>query len=162
MPEPAPNWMPADGNGLPTCSLFEKNSIFSATNSAPKPMIACSACPSIISAILAPTKLPMTNPSAILRHTSQRTPPRLLCAVSELIEVTTMVANDVPMARWVITSGEKSYAVKIQTNAGTIIMPPPTPNKPALTPANAPAITNHTYNIIERTFYNTDWRYSTY
>ena len=32
--------------------------------------------------------------------------------------------------------------------AESLDMPPPTPNRPALTPANAPAMTNHTYNII--------------
>src|SRR5690606_26198794 len=107
IPVPAPNFTPADGNVLPNCPYWDKNNILKATNSARTPMMACKTFPSIISAIPAPTKLPMTKPNAILRHTSQRTPPRLLWAVKELIEVTTIVASEVPIAKWVTTSGEK-------------------------------------------------------
>ncbi|MNE79423.1 hypothetical protein D3C80_1759050 [compost metagenome] len=56
-----------------------------------------------------------------------------------LIEVKTMVASEVPTAICVSTSGEKPWAVKLYTSTGTMIMPPPTPNSPASTPAQAPS-----------------------
>lgn len=55
-----------------------------------------------------------------------------------LIEVKTMVASEVPTARWVSTEGSKPCRVKLNTRTGTMMIPPPTPNRPASTPAQAP------------------------
>ncbi|MNM93521.1 hypothetical protein D3C81_1058980 [compost metagenome] len=50
-----------------------------------------------------------------------------------------MVASDVPTARWVSTEASKPCKVKLNTSTGTMMMPPPTPNSPASTPAQAPS-----------------------
>ena len=65
--------------------------------------------------------------------------PKLLKAKSALIEVKMIVARDVPTARWVSTCGSKPCKVKLNTSTGTIMIPPPTPNSPASTPAQAPS-----------------------
>ncbi|MNW19345.1 hypothetical protein D3C71_2192920 [compost metagenome] len=50
-----------------------------------------------------------------------------------------MVASEVPTARWVSTPGSTPWAVKLNTSTGTMMIPPPTPNSPASTPAAAPS-----------------------
>ena len=54
------------------------------------------------------------------------------------MQVERVVASDVPTARWVSTEGSKPWRVKLNTSTGTMMMPPPTPNSPASTPAQAP------------------------
>ncbi|MNI95644.1 hypothetical protein D3C73_1539470 [compost metagenome] len=49
-----------------------------------------------------------------------------------------IVASEVPTARWVSTAASKPCKVKLNTSTGTIMIPPPTPNSPANTPAQAP------------------------
>ena len=103
------------------------------------PMIFCSTGPWIFAAVIAPSALPTRMPTVIQANTGQRTAPRRWCSRIELTEVKMMVASEVPTAIWVSTSGEKPWAPKLNTRAGTMINPPPTPNRPASTPAQAPS-----------------------
>src|SRR5690606_30010823 len=57
----------------------------------------------------------------------------------ELIDVNTIVAREVPTARWTATSGDTPCNPKLKISAGTIIRPPPMPNSPLSTPATAPS-----------------------
>ena len=77
-------------------------------------------------------------PRVIQAKTGHSTAPLRWCSSTELIEVKTMVASEVPTARWVSTAGSMPWAVKLSTRTGTMMMPPPTPNSPASTPAAAP------------------------
>ncbi|MNG38156.1 hypothetical protein D3C84_1257400 [compost metagenome] len=56
-----------------------------------------------------------------------------------MIDVKIIVARDVPTARWVRIDVSKPCRVKLNTNTGTMMIPPPTPNSPASTPAQAPS-----------------------
>ncbi|MCY1184832.1 hypothetical protein D9M73_255560 [compost metagenome] len=81
----------------------------------------------------------MRMPMAIQTKTGQRTAPLRWCSRTELSEVKMMVAREVPTARWVRMPGSNPWAVKLNTSTGTMIRPPPTPNSPASTPAQAPS-----------------------
>ncbi|MNV32775.1 hypothetical protein D3C71_1241210 [compost metagenome] len=50
-----------------------------------------------------------------------------------------IVASEVPTARWVRIDASKPCKVKLNTSTGTMMIPPPTPNSPANTPAQAPS-----------------------
>ena len=50
-----------------------------------------------------------------------------------------MVAKEVPIAICVNVSAENPWASNTKTSTGTTTMPPPTPNRPAVKPANIPA-----------------------
>ncbi|MNZ86359.1 hypothetical protein D3C78_1051780 [compost metagenome] len=113
--------------------------ICSDTRMAKVPMIFCRIGPWIFAAVSAPRALPARMPRVIQMNTGQRTAPRRWCSRMELTEVKTMVASEVPTAICVSTSGEKPWAVKLYTSTGTMIRPPPTPNSPASTPAQAPS-----------------------
>ena len=49
-----------------------------------------------------------------------------------------MQANDVPIAIWVTSSLSIPISGKTKTNRGTMIKPPPIPNRPAIKPASNP------------------------
>jgi hypothetical protein len=49
-----------------------------------------------------------------------------------------MQASEVPTAVWVSTSGATPRAGRTNISAGTMIMPPPIPSRPASRPATAP------------------------
>lgn len=118
---------------------LRSRTICKATRMANTPIIFCNSSPLICAAVSAPRALPMRMPRVIQANTGQRTAPRRWCSRMELIEVKTMVAREVPTAIWVRTSPPKPCAVKLKTSAGTMIRPPPTPNSPASTPAQAPS-----------------------
>ena len=92
----------------------------------------------IAEAVAAPRAAPSSIPRVIQTKIGQRTAPLRWCSSSELIEVKTMVASEVPTARWVRISAGMPCAAKLKTSTGTMINPPPTPNSPASTPAQAP------------------------
>jgi len=60
----------------------------------------------------------------------------------ELIDVGTMVANEVAVATSIADSGDTPKLWNKKNSTGTITIPPPTPNKPAKTPANTPVASN--------------------
>ena len=53
-----------------------------------------------------------------------------------------MQASELATATWVNMAGATSYAGNSNTSAGTMIMPPPMPNRPAHSPAIAPTAAN--------------------
>ena len=52
----------------------------------------------------------------------------------------TMVAREVPIATKIRSDVGSAKMEKTKTSAGTTTNPPPLPNRPAVMPANAPAI----------------------
>ena len=52
----------------------------------------------------------------------------------------TMVAKEVPIATKIKSDVGSARIENTKTNAGTTTNPPPFPNKPAVIPANAPAM----------------------
>jgi len=86
----------------------------------------------------APSHAPMMMPGVSRQTVGHSTAPRWWWARTEEIEVKMMVASDVPIARCMMADSAICWWWKIQANAGTMINPPPTPSKPAMTPANAP------------------------
>ena len=55
------------------------------------------------------------------------------------MEVSTMVAIEVPSVRCMICASGKPWAEKIMNRNGTSVSPPPTPNSPAMKPAKTPS-----------------------
>ncbi len=102
-------------------------------------MIFCSIGPWIAAAVRLPSAAPSRMPKVIQSTIDQRTAPRRWWVIIELTDVKTMVASEVPTARWVRMSWEKPCALKLNTSTGTMISPPPTPNRPASTPAKPPS-----------------------
>jgi len=51
-----------------------------------------------------------------------------------------MLASDVPNARCIIDSSGRPNPAKQNSSMGTITKPPPTPSRPASTPAIAPTL----------------------
>ncbi|MNC35959.1 hypothetical protein D3C75_844590 [compost metagenome] len=125
--------------GMPRLALgLRSRAICAAMTRANTPMIFCSNGPCISEAVLAPTPAPRRMPRVIQAKIGHCTAPLRWCSSTALIEVKTMVASDVPTARWVSTEASKPCKVKLNTSTGTMMMPPPTPNSPASTPAQAP------------------------
>jgi hypothetical protein len=86
-----------------------------------------------------PDSVPITRPGAKLLTMSQRTAPWAWCARMLAIEVSTMVAIEVPNARCMLCSTGKACAVNSMNSRGTMVRPPPTPNRPATKPAKTPS-----------------------
>ncbi|MNN45099.1 hypothetical protein D3C81_1594180 [compost metagenome] len=125
--------------GMPRLALgLRSRAICAAMIRANTPMIFCSSGPWIKDAVLAPIPAPIRMPRVIQAKIGHCTAPRRWCSSTALIEVKMMVASEVPTARWVNTEGSKPCKVKLNTSTGTMMMPPPTPNSPASTPAHAP------------------------
>ncbi len=83
--------------------------------------------------------MPTISPGAKTLTMSQRTAPWLWWARMLEIEVNTMVAIEVPSARCMVCSSGKFCAVKTMNSSGTMVRPPPTPNRPATKPAKMPS-----------------------
>ncbi|MNZ79382.1 hypothetical protein D3C78_979840 [compost metagenome] len=142
--EAQPITLPAAVNpGLPGMLRLalglRSRAICAAITRANTPMIFCSIGPWIAEAVLAPIPAPTRIPRVIQTKIGHCTAPLRWCSRMALIEVKTMVASDVPTARWVSTEASKPCKVKLNTSTGTMMMPPPTPNSPASTPAQAPS-----------------------
>ena len=58
--------------------------------------------------------------------------------IDQEIEVITIVASEVPTARCMTTDSSMPSLRNSQTSTGTITRPPPTPSRPAMTPATRP------------------------
>ena len=81
-------------------------------------------------------------PGAIARTIGQRTAPRAWCARRLEIEVNTMVAIEVAMAIFTASAGSTPRRDSMKVTKGTIIMPPPTPSRPARKPTTPPSSSN--------------------
>ena len=103
-----------------------------------KPNNNCSVEPDNDAANRPPSIEPNISPGINQRVKAQSTDPFWWWVNVDAIEVTTIVARDVPIARWVTTSSGRPFAVNTKIRAGTIIIPPPRPNKPLRKPARAP------------------------
>ena len=86
-----------------------------------------------------PDSVPITRPGAKLFTMSQRTAPWSWWARMLEIEVNTMVAIEVPSARCMLCSTGNACAVNSMNSSGTMVRPPPTPNRPATKPAKTPS-----------------------
>ena len=69
------------------------------------PIINCSFALDSNPAIPAPKNEPTAKPGVKFLNTGQSTAPFLLCAINELIEVTIIVASEVPKAKCITISG---------------------------------------------------------
>ena len=85
-----------------------------------------------------PANVPIRMPGVMLRKMSQCTAPRALWARALETEVIMMLASDVPSAICWTYWGGMPWPGKMATSMGTMTMPPPTPSRPARTPAIAP------------------------
>ncbi|MNC52891.1 hypothetical protein D3C75_1022620 [compost metagenome] len=126
--------------GTPRLALgLRSRAICRAITRAKTPMIFCSNGPWIAEAVLAPIPAPIRIPTVIQMKIGHCTARLRWCSRMALMEVNTMVASEVPTARCVSTDASKPCKVKLNTSTGTIMMPPPTPNNPASTPAQPPS-----------------------
>ena len=103
---------------------------------------AASNAPLSCAANCAPSTDPTTIPGATMRTMSHRTAPRRWCARTLAIEVNRIEANEVATATLTICSAGNASWVNIIVMNGTIIMPPPTPKRPAAKPVHAPSTTS--------------------
>ena len=87
-----------------------------------------------------PKRAPKNIPNPHFFNTSISIDPLLWCALAEAIEVGIIVIKDEPMAICINISSGKFKEVNIQNKIGTITIPPPTPNKPAINPATIPVL----------------------
>ena len=105
----------------------------------PPPKIILSVRPSTWLASKTPAPHPMTIHGAQALSTSNSTAPRLAWDRSDRIDVTMMVAADVPIATWAMASFVPPSSGKTTSKAGTTTKPPPIPKMPAANPASNPA-----------------------
>jgi len=127
--------------GKPRCGAgLAPNAICAATVSTNSAKILLNTALGKASATAAPSQAPITMPGVRRQTTGHSTAPRRWWARTDEMEVTTMVASDVPMARCMTMASSIRWPWKIQASTGTMIKPPPTPSSPAMTPANAPSV----------------------
>src|SRR5450759_2689778 len=90
-------------------------------------------------AVTEPIATPATAGSAHRRTTWGITAPFFLCSMYERIVVGIMMASEVPMQSCMRTSSGTSSARNTSYSTGTIMAPPPIPNRPARMPTRMPA-----------------------
>ena len=66
--------------------------------------------------------------------TPKSTDPFFLCVSTEIIEVGTIIENEVPTAKCIKYAWFMFKLSKIKNRKGTVISPPPIPNNPARKP----------------------------
>src|ERR1700690_3837084 len=90
-------------------------------------------------AMTEPIATPAIAGSAHRRTTCGITAPFFLCSIYERIVVGIMMASEVPMQSCMRTSSGTSIARNTSYSTGTIMAPPPIPNRPARMPTRMPA-----------------------
>ncbi len=113
--------------------------ILVANRSTKTPKSVPSTVPDKLSAINTPAIAPSIKPGSKAINQARCTLPLRKCPRAEEAPVMTIVASEVPTARCIVISGEMPCSPKANTSTGTIMIPPPTPNSPAIVPATAPS-----------------------
>ena len=90
-------------------------------------------------AITEPIATPITAGAAQMRTTSGITAPFFLCPRYDRTVVGMMMASEVPMQSCMRTSSGTLSARNTSYSTGTMMAPPPMPNRPARMPTSTPA-----------------------
>ena len=130
--------MPGAPGSARDAAGFLPISIWVAEKATNTPKKAASTVESICLPIQGPIQEPIRMPGASSFTTGHRTAPCWWWARTEDREVNRMVASEVAIAMWMVSSGAKPRAVKIIVMKGTSTMPPPMPSSPAAKPPKVP------------------------